>query len=433
MKVQSRLIAAAVAGAMTLSLSACGRDAGNSGGENSGDPGKSSAAGSDIASGPATGSLDVWAMGVEGEKLPELVKKFEDENPDVTINVTAVPWESAHDKFTAAIAAGTTPDVAQVGTTWMGEFVGLDALDATPGLIDADQFFEGAQATTMVDGTSYAVPWYVETRLVYYRTDIAKAAGITDVPKDWDALKDMANKMQQQDGVDWGINLQPGGTGSWQTVLPLMWSNGGAVTDDDVTKFTFNTPENAEALAYYQSFFSEKIANSAPTEGMTETQFADGSVPMFISGPWMMGSVEAAGGEGFADKYDVFEMPVKKSSASFIGGSNLAVFKASDNRDAAWKLVEYLTDAQTQVSWFEISTDLPAVQSAWEDDALQADEKLAKFGTQLESAFAPPSISTWEQVADQLDGEVEKVTKTGADPAEALANVQKQATSIGMG
>ncbi|OYW30313.1 MAG: hypothetical protein B7Z44_01655, partial [Caulobacter sp. 12-67-6] len=65
----------------------------------------------------------------------------------------------------SAIAAGTTPDVAQVGTTWMGEFVGLDALDPTPELIDVDKFFTGGQETTVVDGVSYAVPWYVETRL----------------------------------------------------------------------------------------------------------------------------------------------------------------------------------------------------------------------------------------------------------------------------
>lgn len=426
MKNRKRALVALTAVLSLVSLAACGRD------DTPATPGGGDVEVTPIAEGPATGSLEVWAMGAEGEKLPDLVEAFVAENPDVDINVTPVPWDSAHDKFTASIAAGTAPDVAQVGTTWMGEFVGLDALDPTPDLIDGSKFFEGAQETTVVDGVSYAVPWYVETRLVYYRTDLAEAAGITEPPTDWDGLKEMAAKMQEA-GAKWGIALQPGGTGSWQTVLPLMWSNGGQITNEEGTEFTFDSEENAEALAYYQSFFTDGIANDAPTEGTTESDFVSGAVPMFISGPWMMAAVEDVGGEGFADKYDVMTMPEAELSASFIGGSNLAVFKGTENRDAAWKFVDYLTQEETQVEWFKMSTDLPSVQSAWESDELSADEQLAKFGTQLETAFAPPSIQTWEQIADTFDSQVEQVTKTGSDPAEAMAAIQQEATSIGMG
>ena len=80
-----------------------------------------------------------------------------------------------------------------------------------------------------------------------------------------------------------------------------------------------------------------------------------------------------------------------------------------------------------------MSTALPSVKSAWQDPALTADTKLAVFGKQLETAQAPPSFPTWEQVVTSFDSEMEKVTKTGADPAAALATVQKQAESIGTG
>lgn len=419
-----KILAALSAAALLTTVSACGREAESEG------PKSEAAA---VEEGQASGELTVWAMGAEGEKLPELVKKFEEANPDVTVNVTAVPWDSAHDKFTAAIAAGTTPDVAQVGTTWMGEFVGLDALDAVPDLIDEDKFFEGAQQTTVVNDVSYGVPWYVETRMLYYRTDIAEQAGITGPAEDWEGLKDMAKAMQDEGDATWGISLQPGGTGSWQTVLPLMWANGGQVVNDDATEFVFDSPENVEALTYYQSFFEEGIANKAPAQGTTEQDFVSGKVPMFISGPWMMAAVEDTSGEAdFADKYDVALMPEKESRASFVGGSNLAVFKDTKNRDAAWKLVDFLTEEQTQIDWFELTTDLPSVESAWDSKELQADEKLAKFGEQLKTAFAPPAIRTWEQVAEAFDAQVEKVTVTGADVAEALGIAQKDADSIGM-
>src|SRR6476469_4827477 len=129
-------IAVATMTAAALTLTACGRDSGGS---------PAAETGKDISSGKATGTITVWAMGAEGEKLPALAKDFEAANPGAKVNVTAIPWDAAHDKFTTAITAGKTPDAAMVGTTWMGEFAGLGALDPTPGSIDASQFFGGAQ------------------------------------------------------------------------------------------------------------------------------------------------------------------------------------------------------------------------------------------------------------------------------------------------
>jgi multiple sugar transport system substrate-binding protein len=413
--------------ATSLAITACGRSEGPA------SPGGSETAPT-VSEGPATGTLTVWAMGAEGEALPQIAEKFKAENPDVTVNITAVPWADAYTKFKAAIAANQAPDVAQVGTTWMGEFAAsLDALDPTPASIDKAQFFEGAWGTTEVGGTSYGVPWYVETRLVFYRTDLAQQAGVTEAT-DWDGLKAMAKAMKDNAGATWGIALQPGQTGSWQTVLPFMWSNGGNVINADGSAWTWDDPKNAEALAYYQSFFTEELADKAPVQGTTEADFASGRVPMFISGPWMMAAVEnAGGGEEFKDKYDVMLMPTKESATSFVGGSNLAVFKNTQNRDAAWKFVEFLSQEQTQIEWYKLTTDLPAVQSAWNDPSLTADAKLAKFGEQLQSAVAPPSVATWEQVSASLDAQVEQVTRAGADPTTALATVQSEATSIGLG
>ena len=411
---------------LALTVSACGReDAGSAAPET----------GKAVSSGAAKGTITMWAMGAEGENLPKLTKEFEAANPGVKVQVTAIPWDAAHDKFTTAITANKTPDVAMVGTTWMGEFAGMDALDPTPGSIDKSVFFDGAQKTTEVDGTSFGVPWYVETRLVYYRTDLAKKAGITTPPTDWDGLKTMAKAMQDKAGAKYGIGLQAGGTGSWQSVMPFAWSAGADLTKDGGKAYNFDSPEVLKASQYYQSFFTDGISDkAAPATPTTEPDFASGKVPMFISGPWMMSAVEkAGGGEKFKDKYDVFQIPADKMSSSFVGGSNLVVFKNTQNRDSSWKLVNWLSDPKTQVKWYGMSTDLPSVKSAWQDPALTADTKLATFGKQLETAQAPPSFPTWEQVVTSFDTEMEKVTKSGADPAASLKTVQKQAESIGTG
>jgi multiple sugar transport system substrate-binding protein len=410
----------AVAAALTLAGAGCGREAGGGAEE-----------AKSVAEGKATGDITVWAMGTEGEKLGAFAKDFMVENPDAKVNVTAIPWDAAHQKIASAIAAKQTPDVSMVGTTWQGEFAKTGALDPTPAdLISKDAFFPGAWDTTVVNDTAYGVPWYVETRVVYYRKDLAAEAGITTPPKTWDDLKAMAKAMQAG-GAKWGINLQPGKTGSWQTVMPFAWSNGASISDDK--GYTFDSPEMTEALKYYQSYFTEKLAPTELAEGALEPGFVKGEIGAFVSGPWHVGILKEQGGAGFEEKFAVAPMPSAKSATSFIGGSNIAVFKDAKNRDGAWKFIQWLSKPEVQVKWYQATTDLPAVQSAWQDASLSGDTYLKVFGEQLNDAKSPPTFPTWQQVAEAFDTEVEKLAKSGEDPATVAKTVQEKASSIGTG
>ena len=164
--------------------------------------------------------------------------------------------------------------------------------------------------------------------------------------------------------------------------------------------------------------------------GQLEPDFGKGAIAAFISGPWEAGLVNDQGAKG---KFTVAPLPTKQSSTSFIGGSNISVFKDAKNRDGAWKFIQWLSKPAVQVKWYQTVGDLPAVQSSWQDQTLTADPVLKTFGEQLKSAKAPPSFPTWEQVAAVLDNEVEKVARGKEDPAAALKTVQNQATSIGTG
>jgi multiple sugar transport system substrate-binding protein len=407
----------------TALLAGCGRDEGG---------GQEEA--TSVAEGKATGEITVWAMGAEGEKLGEFAKAFTTENPEAKVTVTAVPWDAAHQKVASAIAAKQTPDVSMLGTTWMGEFAKTGALDPTPpDLINKADFFPGAWETGVVDGTAYSVPWYVETRLIFYRKDLAEKAGVTAPAKSWEELTAMAKALKEKGGAESGLYLQPGGTGSWQSVMPFAWSNGAELTEGD--QFTLDTPQMTEALGYYGSFFKDKLSTTTDLglAGSLEQSFITGKIGAFISGPWHVGLLAEQGGAGFTDKFAVMPMPTKQSSTSFIGGSNLSVFKDAKNRDGAWKFVQWLSKPDVQVKWYQAVKDLPAVQSAWDDQTLSGDEFLATFGEQLKSAKAPPAITTWEQVAATIDAEIERVAKSGADPAAATKAMQEKASSIGTG
>lgn len=390
-----------------------------------------SASASAGGSGPAvTGNLTVWAMGNEGEHMKSLAKLFMDANPGTTVDVTAIGWDVAHDKLITAIGGNQTPDVSQMGTDMMGEFAKTGALEAVPDTLDKSQFFEGAWNTGVVGGTAYSVPWYVETRVLYYRTDIAQKAGITKAPTTWDELTAAAKAMKEQGGAKWGIGLGPKNN---QEYLPFLWQNGGDIASADGT-FALNSPQAVEALTFYDSFFESGLADKNPPASFDITPaFVQGTHPMFFSGPWHMGLIKTAGGADIEGKWAVAPMPKKGSGTSWVGGSNLVVYKNGKNKDLAWKFVEFLSKPETQVAWYKEVTDLPAVKSSWDDPALKADTNLAVFGQQLNEVKAPPAISTWPELSSKINDEMEKMTTGNEAPQAAADAMQKAAESLGTG
>lgn len=383
--------------------------------------------------GPATsisGTVTVWAMGNEGTKLQPLADAFMTDNPGVTVKVTPVDWGQAVAKLTTAIAGHVVPDVSQMGTDMMGQFAGTGALEPVPANFQPSAFFESAWNTNIVNGTVYGVPWYVETRVLYYRTDVAEQAGITAPPATWEDLMAMAKAMQSTGGAKWGISL---GTKNWQEYLPFLWSAGGAVMDDQ-GKFQLNSPQAVEALTFYNSFFTDKLSPTSVPEGFDITPaFVAGTHAMFFSGPWHLGLIKDAGGAGFDAKWTIAPMPKKASSTSFLGGSNLVVYKDSKNKDAAWAFVQYLTDPKTQVAWYAAVTDLPAVQAAWDDPSLKGDANVALFGEQLKSTQAQPALSTWSEIGTALNSTLEKMTTGAMTPQAAADEMQQEAEKIGVG
>jgi len=430
----------AIALVVALVAAACGTNngSGNAGGA-SGAPasaGGSQAAGSEPAgSGAASpaanlsGDLTVWAMGNEGTKLTTLADAFMKANPGVKVSVTPVDWGQAVAKLTTAIAGNTTPDVSQMGTDMMGQFGATGAFDPVPADIDASTFFQSAWNTNQVGGVASGVPWYVETRLLYYRTDIATKAGITSPPATWDDLMAMAKAMKEKGGAKWGISL---GTKNWQEYFPFLWQNGGDVVDASGNP-ALNSPQAVEALTFYDSFFKAGLTPKSVPEGFDITPaFVKGDNPMFFSGPWHLGLIDTAGGADFKDKWAIAPMPKKVTATSFLGGSNMVVYKNSKNKDAAWAFVKFVSDPTTQALWYKTVTDLPAVQAAWDDPTVKGDANVALFGAQLKDTKAQPVSATWSELSSAINDTLEKMTTGGMEPQAAADQMQKDAMSIGV-
>src|SRR5215216_152270 len=321
----------------------------------------------------AKDSITVWAMGAEGDKLGTLAKQFMAKNPNIKVRVTPVSWDVAHDKILTSIAGRKTPDVSLIGSTWMAEFADTDALDEPPSSIKKSAFFPAAWKNVVVDGKAKGVPWYVETRLLYYRTDLAKKAGFTGAPQTWADLKRLANAYKQKAGTKHGIALAPN---NWQELLPFAWQAGSTVATSD-GKFKLDDAGMVKALTYEKSFFDAGLTPKRVPQGFDVTQgFVSGDDPMFFSGPWHLALIKDQGVAKLNGKWNVALMPKVKTRTSFLGGGDLAVFKDSDEKEAAWKFVRYLSRPDVQAKWFTTVGDLPAVQAAWSRGKLASDKHL---------------------------------------------------------
>ncbi|MGW3710239.1 sugar ABC transporter substrate-binding protein [Streptomyces albogriseolus] len=364
-------------------------------------------------------TLTVWAMGTEGEKLAEVADVYEKSHPNITVKVTPVGWDVAHQKLVAAAAAGRLPDVMQMGGTYLGEFADMGVLEPVDTrTVKEDDFFPAAWQQASYDGETYGVPWYVDTRVLFYRTDLARKAGLTEPPATMDDLLKAAQAHQDKARTTWGLSVQPGGLDTVQSFYPFLYSAGGEIIDED-GKAAVNSPEAVKALETYGEFFAKGLSEKAIRPGYDVTKdFNTGDVPMFFGGPWIMSLLD----ENYPDikgKWAVAPVPADQKSVSMAGGSSLAVSADSEHKAAAKEFISFLTDAGGQSDWYERTRDLPANQRAWETGELATDPKLKVWREQMETARTTPSHPRLTEITSKVDSAIESVTqgKSGAKPA----------------
>ncbi|HEY0118250.1 MAG TPA: sugar ABC transporter substrate-binding protein [Cellulomonas sp.] len=379
----SRALAGALTLGLTLGVAACGSD----------DSDTPAASGD----GDYTGqTLTVWVMeGTNPDAEPffaEVATAFE-EQTGATLDVQYQPWASAHDKFTTAIAGGTTPDVAEIGTTWTPEFAEAGALvDLTDLVADAGldgDLVAGLQEAGTVDGSLYGMPWYAGVRAFVYRTDLFEQAGL-EVPTTWAELTEtaLALKAAYPDVTAWPIAGD-----SQYGVMPFIWGAGGEVAtqDGDTWVSGIDSAEAREGIEFYTGMATEQGVSTAAATTWKETDllkaFEQGSAAMMITGSWTPTTI-LADAPDLAGKIGAFPVPGQTEglSGSFLGGSHLGIFTESDQQDLAWEYVKLMTTGEFAERWAEESNYFPGQASLLEAAAESDDPLVAPFARQMVEA-----------------------------------------------
>jgi multiple sugar transport system substrate-binding protein len=366
--------------------------------------------------------LTVWVMGDSSKKFETLIQPFTD-STGIKVDTVAIPWDSVDQKLTTAVASGNGPDIAQIGVSKIRTFADTGALlnldQATtanyPNLA-ADKFVAGATGdATAVGGKVVSLPWVSDTRVLFYRSDILTANGISTPPTTWNELRADAKTLTARGPHNYGFYIP-----QWDGALPveMTWDQGGDVVNDK-GEIDFNTPEFKRAVDVYTGLYKD---GSVPTNSdFDQVQgFTSGTTPMVVSGPYLASAITAAAPD-LAGKWSTVPLPKATAGTSLLAGSNLGVFAKTANKDGALQLLNYLSDPKTQVAWYKADGDLPTAKDALTDSSLVSDPLFKVYATQLADSKLLPLVPNWDGVTGKaLLDSLNSIVLNNADPNTTL-------------
>ena len=368
-------------------------------------------------------SLRFWAFGREGEVVQELARDFERAHPGVRIRVQQIPWSAAHEKLLTAIVGRATPDIAQMGNTWIPEMVTLGAIAPLALTLADSSYFPGIVATNVVNDTLYGLPWYVDTRVLFYRKDILARAGYHAMPESWAGWRQamLAIKRTAAPG-QYPIFLP---MNEWPPMAILGLQAGSPLVTEQGFG-AFREPAFTRAFDFLLSFYRDGLASPISNNEIANLyqEFARGTFAMYISGPWNLGEFRRRLPADLQDDWGTAPLPGPtgpESGVSLAGGSSLVVFRSSRHQALAMELIEWLSRPEQQARFYRLTGDLPARREAWADSALAVDREAEAFRIQLERAVPTPMVPEWEEVTTKLMDHVEAAVRGGRTPAVALA------------
>lgn len=381
-------------------------------------------------------TLTFWTVGREGEAVAKLLPDFEREHPGLHVKVQQLPLTAAHQKLLTAIAGGSTPDLTQLGNTWIPELAALDALEpldarvVSSQVVRQDDYFANIWTTNRIGNTLYGVPWYVDTRLLFYRSDLLKQAGFDAPPRDWAQWRRALAALSHPDRGSYGILLP---TNEFEQLLVLALQQDEPLLRDGNRYGNFRSAGFKRALAFYVDTFRERQAPAITNveAGNPWTEFGRGVYAFYLSGPWNIGEFRKRLPAAQQDDWNTAPLPGEHGpGASHAGGSSLVIFRRSAHKEEAWQLIEFLSRPAVQQRFYDLLGDMPPRRSSWEGGALRDDPKARGFREQLERVKPTPPIPEWERIVTEMQLVAAQAVHGDLSIDQAAAEIDRRADLI---
>ncbi len=304
----------------------------------------------------ATNSITVWLqVDAQAANWEPIVKAanaaFQREHPGVAVDVQYQTWSNHLQKLDATLAGGNAPDVIEMGNTEMTKYMAAGAFqDLTAqraSFANSGTWLDGLAAAGRFSGKLYGVPYYAGSRVVTYRTDLFKKAGV-NVPTSLAQFTAAAKKLSNGNKVKGFSPVYIAGT-DWYVAMGFVYDHGGAIARQVSGKWkgTLASPKAIAGLTAYRNFF---LAASRASKTTDETKpnpydvYAQGSAGSMVGPGWFTCCV----GDKYKGTTAQFVMPSRtkgQAMPGFLGGSLLAVPVGANRALAADWIKAYTSNA----------------------------------------------------------------------------------------
>jgi multiple sugar transport system substrate-binding protein len=368
-----------------------------------------------------------WGDPAEERAYERVVDEFEALNPDVEVRASYTPGQGEYQtKIATDFGAGNPPDVFLINYRRYGQFAATGALEPLESRLNESQsirigdFYEAPiEAFRYRGGELTCIPQNVSSLVVYYNADLFNQYGVP-LPQDgwtWDDFTNAAEALTVDLNGDGAADQHGVGVeASFIRYAPFIWMNGGEIVDDvdNPTELTLDTPEALEAIEWFVGL-GVTNHNVVPTEAEVlaeddETRFMNGTTAMLLQSRRVVPTLRE-GIRGF--QWDVVSLPVPDSGerASILHSDAFCMAAATENKDAAWRFIEYAVGPVGQEILAQTGRTVPSLKAIAESDAFlgsgvegvgiaAAPANARAFLDTIPDIRRVPNVSTWVEVED---------------------------------
>ncbi|MDO5612705.1 MAG: sugar ABC transporter substrate-binding protein [Paracoccus sp. (in: a-proteobacteria)] len=366
-------------------------------------------------------------------RMQRLAGEFTAAHPDITLNWVTLEENILRERVTTDIATrGGQYDVLTIGNyevpIWAAQEWLVPMTDMPEGY-DTDDILPAVRQALSVNDTLYAAPFYGESAIVMYRTDLAQAAGVT-IPENptWTDIKTAAAAMTDKGAEQYGICLRgKPGWGENMAFLTAMSNSYGARWFDMAWKAQFDSPEWAETLTDYLTMLTEYGPPGASSNGFNEnlSLFQQGKCGIWIDASVAASFVTDPENSTVAEHVGFATFPNKDgvdNHGNWLWSWNLAIPASSRSQDAAKTFIAWATSKDY--------TNLVAEREGWRAAPPGTRTSLYESADyQAAASFAPITLAAMD-AANTAKASVQDVPYTGGQFV-AIPEFQGIGTAVG--
>lgn len=379
----------------------------------------------------------VYASGVDVTGATDkLIAAFEEKNPNITVKRQEMPADTgaSHDQYVTTFSSKSAEiDVFDADVIWPAEFaqaqyaLELDRFIEADG-INMDDYFPGTVQSGNFNGRQYAMPKYTDAGLLFYRKDIVETP-----PKTWDELFDMASELKGKEGTEFGYLMQANQyEGLVCNAVEFIAAYGGQVVDEN-NEVVVDTPETVAGITKMVEFVNSDFVPSnilSFQETETNNAWVGGQSVFARNWPYMQSTSEdkeaseVAGNVGFA------VLPSGDgTNAATLGGWMSMINRYSENQEAAWEFVKFMSGPEGQKISAVDGGRAPTIEALYDDEEVKEAAVLfsnEEFVATLQNAVPRPVSPIYPVISDIMQVELSKALAKDITPEEAAKNMQEK-------